>query len=72
MKQYLELVKHILENGQKKEDRTNTGTLSVFGYQNGQRSLECGVDVTHFPTAAESLILRSYPATTLPIIRAPA
>lgn len=33
MKQYLALMKHVLENGVKKEDRTNTGTLSVFGYQ---------------------------------------
>lgn len=33
MKQYLELCQHILENGTKKEDRTGTGTLSVFGYQ---------------------------------------
>ncbi|MBU0706488.1 thymidylate synthase [Patescibacteria group bacterium] len=34
MKEYLELVKFVLENGEKKEDRTGTGTLSVFGYQN--------------------------------------
>ncbi|MFT5221069.1 MAG: thymidylate synthase [Planctomycetota bacterium] len=33
MKQYLELMQHVLDNGSKKEDRTGTGTLSVFGYQ---------------------------------------
>lgn len=33
MKQYLELCKHVLENGTKKEDRTGTGTYSTFGYQ---------------------------------------
>ena len=33
MKQYLELCKHVLETGAKKEDRTGTGTFSVFGYQ---------------------------------------
>lgn len=33
MKQYLELMQHVLKNGVKKQDRTGTGTLSVFGYQ---------------------------------------
>lgn len=33
MKQYIELMKHVLENGTQKHDRTGTGTLSVFGYQ---------------------------------------
>ena len=33
MKQYVDLVKHVLENGNQKEDRTGTGTKSVFGYQ---------------------------------------
>ncbi|MEW6646460.1 MAG: thymidylate synthase [Pseudomonadota bacterium] len=33
MKQYLDLMRHVLEHGTRKEDRTGTGTVSVFGHQ---------------------------------------
>jgi len=33
VKQYLDLMQHVLDKGVRKEDRTGTGTLSVFGYQ---------------------------------------
>jgi len=33
MKQYLDLMRHVRDHGAKKEDRTGTGTVSVFGYQ---------------------------------------
>jgi thymidylate synthase len=33
MKQYLDLMRHVMETGAQKHDRTGTGTISVFGYQ---------------------------------------
>ncbi len=33
MKQYLDLMRHVRDHGTRKEDRTGTGTVSVFGYQ---------------------------------------
>jgi thymidylate synthase len=33
MQQYLSLMRHVRDHGARKEDRTGTGTLSVFGHQ---------------------------------------
>ena len=43
MKQYLDLLSYVKDNGIKKEDRTGTGTLSIFGYQ-----LRFNIE-SHFP-----------------------
>ena len=44
MKQYLEMCNYVLNNGNRKSDRTNTGTISVFGYQS-RFNLEEGLEL---------------------------
>lgn len=60
MKQYIELLNHILENGKNKEDRTSTGTISTFGYQN-RYNLEDGFPLlttkkVHFDSVVVELL----------------
>ena len=60
MKQYIDMCKHILENGQQRGDRTGTGTISVFGYQT-RYNLEEGFPLlttkkTFFRGIAEELL----------------
>ena len=54
MKQYLELLREIRDNGVHKDDRTGTGTLSVFGYQ-----LRCDLDAGFPLLTTKKLHLKS-------------
>ena len=60
MQQYLQLMRHVLDTGTKKEDRTGTGTLSVFGYQSDSffLSKNCKYYSGHSPNCLNNQQLR--------------
>lgn len=60
MKQYVELINHVLEHGEVRQDRTGTGTLGTFGYQM-RFNLEDGFPLlttkrVHFPSVLIELL----------------
>jgi len=60
LKTYLDMLRTVLEHGEKREDRTGTGTLSVFGYQN-RYDLQAGFPLlttkkVHFKSVVQELL----------------
>lgn len=60
MKQYLDMIDYVLDNAKTKEDRTGSGTISVFGYQN-RYDLNEGFPLlttkkVHFPSVVHELL----------------
>jgi thymidylate synthase len=60
MQTYLDMLRHVLDHGEKREDRTGTGTLSVFGYQN-RYDLQAGFPLlttkkVHFKSVVHELL----------------
>jgi thymidylate synthase len=61
VRQYLDLLQHILDHGVKKEDRTGTGTLSLFGYQMRFDHQKTAPALNHLRTPLVSLGKHEYP-----------
>jgi len=69
MRQYLDLMRHVLEHGARKTDRTGTGTLSTFGWQM-RFDLNAGFPLV-MPLAAEKSPRNSCRPARIPVLAKP-